>query len=394
MSPFSIKTLSAEALQSKLFRISVNNKDIAASRVDTTVSTFEEAKEQFEKFFNIADEAARGLRLMQKAYRNGEVSEVFLDDNFDELRNKVSNARSAKKVLDEIAVSTSADVDEYNQYISEKDKVSMTFGSFAPIVSRKVSIHNAASDYAVDSYARELRAHSGGTLSMGGATGDIFGIILESTDNATKKEQMRELILKASDIVPDDRRFVFVDIETTGFGPITSDIIEVGFYITDNNGKHVESRNFMFNVDSPNAARRFGLGASDVHHIGIEEIEDCGTFSSGNPDYDEVVELLNDPNHIIVAHNSSFEAHRFAFSVDGFRQRFDPLTLDSAFSGCPEGLLLDTCFMVGLMLDLENTKLASAAEFFGIDYSNAHRAYEDAKMTAEVFFNIVGDNAS
>lgn len=176
------------------------------------------------------------------------------------------------------------------------------------------------------------------------------------------------------------RSFTFVDIETTGFDPLSSDIIEVAVIRTDCAGNVVSSYDELFGVVSSVEFELFGTGPEFVHHISREMLAGAPLFGDSGVQ-EHLSGLLNDPNTVVVAHNDSFE--------DSFLSVY---LQDYAFNH-ESGVVpkLDTKFLSMLLLHKSpNNKLESFVEYNGLDYVGAHRALNDTSMMAEAFFKFKG----
>ena len=102
--------------------------------------------------------------------------------------------------------------------------------------------------------------------------------------------------------------------------------------------------------------------------------------------------MLNNPDNIVVAHNTNFEGLWFSHMVEGFWNNYSVFShRNAAENAQPNFLLQDTQFLCALFLDTDQNSLEFMSTHYGIDYSKAHRASEDAMMTAQAFFAFIED---
>src|SRR3989344_6761152 len=170
------------------------------------------------------------------------------------------------------------------------------------------------------------------------------------------------------------RKYVFLDVETTGFDPYRHEIIELGCVVA------IQDERKLWHV---------------VNEVEIkvkpERIEDADPQSLRVNGYDagnwifahSLQEALKELNNkakdaIMVAHNVSFD-HAFidrAFRITKLEsalhyQKFD--TLSIAFAKLHKDP------------DVKNWSLRALCDYFGIVNKNAHTALADARATYEVF---------
>lgn len=161
--------------------------------------------------------------------------------------------------------------------------------------------------------------------------------------------------------------FVALDVETTGLRPLTHRVIEVAA-IRYRNGRETES--FVSFVQPGKA-----LPATIINLTGIrdEDLEDAPDFAQIA---EELLAFLGDD--LIVGHNIGFD---IAFISGEFKrlnrpglnnQRFD--TLGAANRLLPE---------------VRRKSLSKLASALGIPEGRSHRAFDDARRTAEVALRLV-----
>ena len=157
-------------------------------------------------------------------------------------------------------------------------------------------------------------------------------------------------------------RFCVIDLETTGGNVETEKIIEVGMVRVENR-TITEERNFLINPDKeiPEFVQKLtGIKKADVAHAPkIEEV------------IDEISQFIGDS--IVVAHNTSFDVP----FINGVLKQLGRPTLDNK--------VICTNIMTKYMIpDIMSSNLGYMSTIFGIPHSNAHRAVEDARATANL----------
>lgn len=178
----------------------------------------------------------------------------------------------------------------------------------------------------------------------------------------------------------ENRRFAFVDIETTSLDPIFGDVIEIGVVLKNGEGSTLIEISELYGLSSDDTV----VGKSEIHGLEIGDLAGREPFIEG----DSLIELqsiLCDESITVVAHNSDFEYLWLSLFLPGF---FESHT---DFYGIPSNVL-DTLLVSKIILEgSPNNKLSTFAEGCLVDYRNGHRALPDARMTAEAFFNLMKD---
>lgn len=156
--------------------------------------------------------------------------------------------------------------------------------------------------------------------------------------------------------------FCVIDLETTGGNFETEKIIEVGMVRVENRAI-TEERNFLINPDKeiPDFVQKLtGIKKADVSHSPkIEEV------------IDEITQFIGDS--ILVAHNTSFDVP----FLNGVLKQLGRPTLDNK--------VICTNIMTKYMIpEIMSSNLSYMSSIFGISHSNAHRAVEDARATANL----------
>lgn len=162
------------------------------------------------------------------------------------------------------------------------------------------------------------------------------------------------------------QNFIAVDIETTGLSPEKNHIIEIGAlkYV---DGKCVET--FSELVKPPVSISRRIYEITGINDKTVEYAAPISNVMKGFLDF--VGE-----EQVLLGHNLKFD---YSFLKTAAKQ------LGNSF----EKRGLDTLFLARKFLsELPSKNLATVSAHYGIVNERAHRAYEDAKTTAEVYFAI------
>lgn len=164
-----------------------------------------------------------------------------------------------------------------------------------------------------------------------------------------------------------DAPCVVFDIETTGFGPINDQIIEIGA-VKVIEGKIVDRYSTFVNPDIP-----IPFEIEKLTKITDQMVMDSPKIDVILPEF---LEFAKDC--ILVAHNASFD-------VGFIRKKAELQGITTDFT------VIDTVAMARLLLpDISKFKLNVVAKQLGISLENHHRAVDDADATAEIFIKFIG----
>lgn len=159
--------------------------------------------------------------------------------------------------------------------------------------------------------------------------------------------------------------FTVVDIETTGLNPVTDKITEIAAYkIKD--GEIVDSFATLVNPEveiSEEIAKLTG--------ITNEMVKDAPSICSAMKKFIEFYE-----ESIVVAHNAKFDISFLKNKAKECEMKFSPVYIDTV-------TIAKTFFP-----DIWNYRLATICKELNIDIESMHRAYGDAKATAEMFMQL------
>ncbi len=164
-----------------------------------------------------------------------------------------------------------------------------------------------------------------------------------------------------------EKKFVVIDLETTGHSPAEYDkIIEVGIVVIENNEITDELSTF-FNPSMPIPSFITNLTGITDHDV------------QGSPFFkDRAQEIINlFDNSYLIAHNVPFDLGFLneELASNGFKQLNNPI--------------IDTVELSRVLYpQAPSYKLGQLAEFLGITHDNPHRALADAYVTAKLFLKL------
>ena len=157
--------------------------------------------------------------------------------------------------------------------------------------------------------------------------------------------------------------YVLVDIETTGLSPRTDEIIEIGAIKVKEN-KIIDTYNTLIKID-----RNLNPFITKLTGITDKMLE---TGKETDKALEEFVNFTG--NEIIMGHNVNFDIN---FIYDKCLSYLD-YYLSNDF--------VDTMRIAKHILpNIQNYKLGTLANYFGVDYSSAHRGLKDVEITYEVY---------
>lgn len=155
-------------------------------------------------------------------------------------------------------------------------------------------------------------------------------------------------------------RYITIDFETTGLNPKTDRIIEIGAVVFEN-GKPTKTFSTLVNPGIPIPAR-----ATQINHISNATVMFAPSESSAISQFVDFLGNALQGETIICAHNADFDMKFLGETL--IRQGYSG-TLDS----------VDTLAIARKMVSgVENYKLTTLIEHYGIETGQAHRATSDA----------------
>lgn len=204
--------------------------------------------------------------------------------------------------------------------------------------------------------------------------------IWERMEERVNNGESRDAVMRSeyASFDPSERQkdTVSIDLETTGAGVNTGEILEIGIIRSDANGNVVDEYQGLYSVDKRGLEAR-GTGAEDVHNISVKDLEKRKRFS--HPDVQKrVADImgLKTNDTVMLAHNAAFENKWLRQELDDFHDADLPVVDTMHLSRYHDHDAID------------NT-LSSFAERHGIQYVDAHRALNDARMTTEAYENFI-----
>ncbi len=157
--------------------------------------------------------------------------------------------------------------------------------------------------------------------------------------------------------------FVIVDLETTGFSPANSEIIEIGAIKVENN-KIVDKMDIFVRPSRP-----LSWYTTNLTGITNEMVDEGFAITEALKIFDEF-----SSGHRLLAHNARFD---MSF-LDAYMQK-------KLGKGVRSDAMDTLKISKSVIKGLPSYKLGSLADYFGIDYSGAHRALRDCEITLDVY---------
>lgn len=202
----------------------------------------------------------------------------------------------------------------------------------------------------------------------------------KASDALYVRDRLRQLYVETAkmDDLPD---YVGVDIETAGSHPMSGSIIEYGASVRsgyarsslDRRDTELSKTSKLYGL-SKKALLARGTGNIAVHGISESQIAKKRTFL--NPEEGALILAQLLQVGIMMAHNAPFEKRWLSTHVPGFA--------DAVKRGLIR--ILDTRVLSKRLLDdVPNNTLESFTARYGVPYTNAHRAYNDAEMMSYAY---------
>lgn len=159
-----------------------------------------------------------------------------------------------------------------------------------------------------------------------------------------------------------DTTYCVLDLETTGFSPVTEKITEIGI-MKYKDGKVIDKFSTFVNPEKPIPAR-----VVEVTNITDDMVKDAETIEQVFP---KMMEFIKDS--VLVAHNASFDVGFLKHVAKELGYEFDFTYVDT-LSLAQE-----------LFPEYKTYKLGRIAKHLGIKVEVAHRALDDVDTTVKVF---------
>lgn len=178
------------------------------------------------------------------------------------------------------------------------------------------------------------------------------------------------------------RRYVALDLETTGISPTTSHIIEIGTVTYDEHGNEVGRWSTLIR---PPAAEdgTLNTGPVEVHGITPDDVQGAPDFAAVLP---EIRSRLD--GAVLIGHNLKFDTIHLRMTIDKYPGEA-PADGEPAAPRYPWSAEADTMVhAVRHIPGLSDYKLVTVSGHVGVPYTNGHRAEHDAAVAGETFFRL------
>lgn len=174
------------------------------------------------------------------------------------------------------------------------------------------------------------------------------------------------VVLGADDVNIDNKRFVVLDIETTGLHPMFSEIIEIGAVAIEE-GQITE--NFHSLIKPREKLNSFTI---EFTKITDQMLEDQPSIEEVLPKFFEFCK-----DSVVVAHNANFD------------YRFLRYWIEKVMKANWKIPVLDTLALSKRLVKLSSYNLEKLANHFKVGTFSHHRALEDARVTAQIFIELL-----
>jgi len=187
------------------------------------------------------------------------------------------------------------------------------------------------------------RTYSGPLFAQAGEKGKLFGY----ADKSGTHEY--------------DGPFSIIDLETSGFNPPESKILEIAILKIDRDGNELDRFETLINPEDGN------VGRTDIHGIELKMLYGAPTFDEASG---RILELIQDS--IVVAHNARFEENFLAYELNEAGHDLDLIPA------------LDSLWLARNTIELPNYKLDTVVTGFNGEIINAHTALGDVIAVSKI----------
>ncbi len=174
------------------------------------------------------------------------------------------------------------------------------------------------------------------------------------------------VVIGTDDVSVETKRFIVLDIETTGLHPMFSEIIEIGAVAVEN-GQMTESFHSLIKPKE-----RLNDFTVQFTNITDQMLQDQPNIEEILPKFLEFCE-----NSVIVAHNANFD------------YRFLRYWIEKIMKVSWKVPVVDTLALAKRLVKLSGYNLEKLANHFKIGEFSHHRAFEDARVTAQIFIELL-----
>ena len=158
-----------------------------------------------------------------------------------------------------------------------------------------------------------------------------------------------------------DGPFTIIDLETSGFNPPGSRILEIAILKIDREGKELDRFETLIDPEDGN------VGRTDIHGIKLRMLKGAPTFDQASG---RILEFIQDS--IVVAHNARFEENFLAHELTEAGHDLDLIPA------------LDTLWLARKTIELPNYKLETVINAFDERIINAHTALGDVIAVSKI----------
>ena len=187
------------------------------------------------------------------------------------------------------------------------------------------------------------RTYSGPLFAQAGEKGKLFGF--------ADKSGIHEF----------NGPFAIIDLETSGFNPPGSKILEIAILKIDRDGNELDRFETLINPEDGN------VGRTDIHGIELRMLYGAPTFDEVSG---RILEIIQDS--IVVAHNARFEENFLAYELNEAGHDLDLIPA------------LDTLWLARNTIDLPNYKLDTVVTGFNGQIIDAHTALGDVIAVSKI----------
>ena len=176
-----------------------------------------------------------------------------------------------------------------------------------------------------------------------------------------------------------------IDTETTGLFPRSHQLLTLGMVLIDVDKpklKFIQEKHILVKHNKYNISKT----AMKINNIDIQKHEKTALpISKAILGIQDFIGELGLEKTIILGHNVHFDQRFIAELFNNHREEY-PFHHDKEDTR----YIWERLKRAGKVDSSKNAKLGTIAEHFGIDYSKAHNAIADCKITAKVYWKMMG----
>jgi DNA polymerase-3 subunit epsilon len=161
-------------------------------------------------------------------------------------------------------------------------------------------------------------------------------------------------------------RYIVLDLETTDNDPYSCDIVEIAAVTVENNEITSELQSLI------KPQKEISNAAQQVHHITLADVKNAPTIEGFWPELKSFID-----GHILIAHNG----YAFDFTIlDRFAKKIDGSKLSN--------IRFDSLALARNLFPNQSNSMDALIERFELSYSNRHRALDDVRILAKIFWEL------